>query len=146
MKMEHVVEAATPGRIDAVAVAPGDAVQTGDVLTLRIAERPAPHHCGRDAVRRHLREADAAVRPELVEVRERVAATLDAGRPEATGAGRRAAAAPHARTSRTCATPTASRSTAALVIAAQRARRGTEDLIAHTPADGLIAGIGPRQR
>ena len=32
MKMEHVVEAATPGRIDSVAVAPGDAVQTGDLL------------------------------------------------------------------------------------------------------------------
>ena len=32
MKMEHVVEAATPGVIEAVLVVPGDAVQTGDVI------------------------------------------------------------------------------------------------------------------
>jgi biotin carboxyl carrier protein len=32
MKMEHLVEATTPGRIDSVAVGPGDAVQTGVVL------------------------------------------------------------------------------------------------------------------
>ena len=29
-----------------------------------------------------------------------------------------------------------------LVIAAQRARRSLDDLVANTPADGLIAGIG----
>ncbi len=39
-------------------------------------------------------------------------------------------------------TRAASRNTARSVIAAQRARRTAEDLIAHTPADGLIAGIG----
>ena len=32
MKMEHVVEAATPGRIDSVEVGVGDAVRTGDVV------------------------------------------------------------------------------------------------------------------
>ena len=46
------------------------------------------------------------------------------------------------RTSTTSVTPTASLSTALLVIAAQRARRDTQDLIERTPADGLVAGIG----
>ena len=44
MKMEHVVEAATPGVIDSILVAPGDAVQTGDVI-VRMTEsdgRPSP--------------------------------------------------------------------------------------------------------
>ena len=35
-----------------------------------------------------------------------------------------------------------SSSTAPLVIAAQRRRRTLDDLIARTPADGLVAGIG----
>ena len=33
-----------------------------------------------------------------------------------------------------------------LVIAAQRRRRELEDLIARTPADGLVGGIGTRRR
>jgi acetyl/propionyl-CoA carboxylase alpha subunit len=64
MKMEHVVEATTPGRIDSVAVGPGDAVQTGDVLVTIVevdhvpgraddvatdAAAPAPHRAGRGA-------------------------------------------------------------------------------------------------
>ena len=33
-----------------------------------------------------------------------------------------------------------------LVVAAQRRRRGVDDLVANTPADGMIGGIGTRQR
>ncbi len=134
MKMEHVVEAATPGVIDAILVAPGDTVQTGDVL-LEVTESGPP-----DA------ESDVAtaagVRPELAELQARVEATLDAGRPAATerrhAGGRRTA---RENIEDLC-DPGSFEEYGGLVIAAQRARRSTEDLIANTPADGLVAGIG----
>ncbi|HVT41848.1 MAG TPA: carboxyl transferase domain-containing protein, partial [Acidimicrobiales bacterium] len=66
----------------------------------------------------------------------------DAGRPEATE--RR-----HARGRRTArenvedlCDPGSFEEYGGLVVAAQRARRSAEDLVANTPADGLIAGIG----
>ncbi len=140
MKMEHVVEAATSGRIDSVAVAVGDAVQTGDVL-LSMTESDLP------AAAAGTRRPDhtpgvGAVRPELAELRTRVAATRDAGRPAATerrhAAGRRTA---RENVEDLC-DPGSFDEYGGLVIAAQRARRSTEDLVANTPADGLIAGIG----
>jgi acetyl-CoA carboxylase carboxyltransferase component len=146
MKMEHVVEAATPGRIDSVAVAPGDAVQTGDLLVTMTPGAPiasAPD----DALSAGHTAAtpDAgpqAERPELAEVRARKAATLDAGRPAATerrhAAGRRTA---RENVEDLC-DAGSFEEYGGLVVAAQRARRDTEDLRANTPADGLIAGIG----
>ena len=141
MKMEHVIEAATPGLIDAVLVAPGDAVQTGDVIVqMTEAEETAGEGGGRppgvDA------EAAGIERPELSELRARVAATLDPGRPAATerrhAGGRRTA---RENIEDLC-DPGSFEEYGGLVIAAQRARRSTEDLIANTPADGLVAGIG----
>ena len=91
--------------------------------------------------RRHRRRF-AGLRPELAELRARVAATRDAGRPEATerrhAAGRRTA---RENIEDLC-DPGSFEEYGGLVIAAQRARRSTADLRAHTPADGLIAGIG----
>ena len=138
MKMEHVVEAATPGRIDSVAVAPGDAVQTGDVL-LSLTESEGPAVAAAEPL--DTPQPDE-IRPELAELRARVEATRDAGRPEATerrhAAGRRTA---RENVEDLC-DPGSFEEYGALVIAAQRARRSTEDLVARTPADGLIAGIG----
>ena len=83
-----------------------------------------------------------AVRPELDELRARVAATLDEGRPAATerrhAGGRRTA---RENIEDLC-DPGSFEEYGGLVIAAQRARRSTEDLVANTPADGLVAGIG----
>ena len=138
MKMEHVVEAATPGRIDSVAVAPGDAVQTGDVL-LSLMESDEPVVAtdeSRDA------PAPAEIRPELAELRARLEATRDTGRFEATerrhAGGRRTA---RENIDDLCDSGTFEEY-GGLVIAAQRARRTRADLVANTPADGLIAGIG----
>ncbi len=137
MKMEHVVEAATPGRIDAVLVAPGDAVQTGDVL-LEMTEADGTA----DPIAPVADPPAVVVRPELVELRARVAATLDEGRPAATerrhAGGRRTA---RENIEDLC-DPGSFEEYGGLVIAAQRARRSTEDLVANTPADGLVAGIG----
>jgi acetyl-CoA carboxylase carboxyltransferase component len=131
-----VVEAATPGVIDAILVAPGDAVQTGDVL-LEMTESGPPDADAESDV-----ATAADVRPELAELQARVEATLDAGRPAATerrhAGGRRTA---RENIEDLC-DPGSFEEYGGLVIAAQRARRSTEDLIANTPADGLVAGIG----
>ena len=144
MKMEHVVEAAAPGTVDSVAVAAGDAVQAGDVL-VRIDEEAGaagnvvPAAGNAEGLRR---AAGGGVRPELAELRARVAATLDDGRPAATerrhAGGRRTA---RENIEDLC-DPDSFEEYGGLVIAAQRARRSTEDLVANTPADGLVAGIG----
>jgi acetyl-CoA carboxylase carboxyltransferase component len=143
MKMEHVVEAAAAGRVDSVAVSAGDAVQAGDVL-VRIDEEVvaagnvAPE--SGDMVRAE--SAGGGIRPELAELRTRVAGTLDGGRPAATerrhAGGRRTA---RENIEDLC-DPDSFEEYGGLVIAAQRARRSTEDLVANTPADGLVAGIG----
>jgi acetyl-CoA carboxylase carboxyltransferase component len=143
MKMEHVVEAAAPGAVRAVAVSEGDAVQAGDVLLLidedaAIAAAPdeenAPEVIGAGAT--------AVVRPELAELRARVAVTLDEGRPAATerrhAGGRRTA---RENIADLC-DPDSFEEYGGLVIAAQRARRSEEDLVANTAADGLVAGLG----
>jgi acetyl-CoA carboxylase carboxyltransferase component len=140
MKMEHVVEAAAAGAVRAVAVSEGDAVQAGDVLLLidedAAAVAPLTDDEGApDGVLAH-------VRPELAELRTRVDVTLDEGRPAATerrhAGGRRTA---RENIEDLC-DPDSFEEYGGLVIAAQRARRSTEDLVANTPGDGLVAGIG----
>ena len=137
MKMEHVVEAATPGVIDTVLVAQGDAVQTGDVV-VQMTESDGIVAEDRPAVA----DVASAGRPELAELRDRVAATLDPGRPAATerrhAGGRRTA---RENIEDLC-DPGSFEEYGGLVFAAQRARRSVDDLIANTPADGLVAGIG----
>ena len=49
MKMEHVVVAATSGRIDSVAVTSGAAVQTGDVLAT-MTESTGPTEAAKETV------------------------------------------------------------------------------------------------
>jgi acetyl-CoA carboxylase carboxyltransferase component len=136
MKMEHVIEAAASGTVRAVAVSVADAVQAGDVLLL------IDEDGGADAIAAAGEDVVADIRPELTELRVRVAGTLDAGRPAATerrhSGGRRTA---RENIADLC-DPDSFEEYGGLVIAAQRARRSTEDLIAHTPADGLVAGIG----
>jgi acetyl-CoA carboxylase carboxyltransferase component len=137
MKMEHVVEAATPGRIDSVEVRVGDAVRTGDVV-VSMTESDELVDRRRDVPP----GAQTEMRPELAELRARVEATRDPGRPAATerrhALGRRTA---RENIEHLC-DPGSFDEYGALVIAAQRARRSTDDLVANTPADGLIAGIG----
>jgi acetyl-CoA carboxylase carboxyltransferase component len=148
MKMEHPLEASAPGRVEAVLVTPGATVQEGDIL-LRLREF--------DGVSSEAGSSDpsarggspdepdggggASLRPELGELRDRVAATLDAGRQAATerrhAQGRRTA---RENIEDLC-DPGSFEEYGALVFAAQRARRSREDLMANTPADGLVAGL-----
>jgi acetyl-CoA carboxylase carboxyltransferase component len=82
------------------------------------------------------------IRPELAQLNERLAFGLDEQRPEAVE--RR-----HQKSQRTARENIADLCDkdsfieyGALAVAAQRQRRSVEDLIAKTPADGLITGIG----
>jgi acetyl-CoA carboxylase carboxyltransferase component len=82
------------------------------------------------------------VRPELAELRERLAATRDAGRPEAVARRRKT----RQRTAREnvddLVDPGSFQEYGALALAAQRSTRSIEDLVRVSPADGLICGFG----
>jgi acetyl-CoA carboxylase carboxyltransferase component len=87
-------------------------------------------------------EETPAIRPELAELRRRLSYGRDENRPEAVARRRRT----NRRTARENLADLLDEGSfieyGALNIAAQRSRRPLEDLIAKTPADGLITGIG----
>ena len=136
MKMQHVLTAPGTLRTVRVLVTPGQVVSTGEPLLVFA-------RTGSDT---ESESASAAVdldrqRADLDEVRQRHLRTLDEGR-QATVAKR------HAQGRRTARENIADLVDAgsfveygALAVAAQRSRRSEEDLIANTPADGLVAGL-----
>jgi acetyl/propionyl-CoA carboxylase alpha subunit/acetyl-CoA carboxylase carboxyltransferase component len=136
MKMQHALVAPDALRTVRSLVTPGQVVGTGDPLL--VFTRTEAGGVGESAV--------AAVdldrpRADLDEVRERHLLTLDGGRQAAV-------AKRHKQGRRTARENIADLVDAgsfveygALAIAAQRSRRSEEDLIANTPADGLVAGV-----
>jgi acetyl/propionyl-CoA carboxylase alpha subunit/acetyl-CoA carboxylase carboxyltransferase component len=180
MKMEHVIPAPHAGRIAALLAEPGDLLAEGAPL-LRLAPTGAAGADADDeADLAHAATADhTEIRPDLQQVRERHALTLDAARPEAIAKrhaqGGRSARENIADLCELPATndeadayddlhgehsgqnraptdePAANAAPArhgsfieygALAIAAQTRRRSLQDLIANTPADGMVTGIG----
>jgi acetyl/propionyl-CoA carboxylase alpha subunit len=135
MKMQHVLAAPDALRTVRNLVSPGQVVGTGDPLVVFTRSG-----AGTD------RDAAAQLdldrpRADLDEVRHRHLLTLDEGRPEAV-------AKRHKQNRRTAreniadlVDPGSFVEYGALAIAAQRSRRSEEDLIANTPADGLVAGL-----
>jgi acetyl-CoA carboxylase carboxyltransferase component len=138
MKMEHVVVAEVTGTIASLAVTVGDAVIRGDLL-VQVDEVDLPATSAPDTTSR---AEGARIRPELTDLLRRRALVTDDGRPDAVA--RRHATA-H-RTARENVEDLCDLGSfieyGPLVIAAQRARRDTQELIERTPADGLVAGIG----
>jgi acetyl-CoA carboxylase carboxyltransferase component len=137
MKMEHEVIAAADGYVDRIDVAVGDTVDEGQLLAVL---RP-----GATAARDHAPTAAVdleAIRDDLAAVRERHALTLDAARPDVVARrhehGRRMA--------RENLSALIDEGTfveyGPLIFAAQERRRDRDELIARTPADGLVAGVG----
>jgi acetyl-CoA carboxylase carboxyltransferase component len=139
MKMEHVVAAPTAGTVRRVAIEPGQTVMPGDPLVF--VEESAAAAAGADTVADDAVALDA-VRADLAEVVERHEVGLDARRPEAVERRR----AHNRRTARENIADLCDDGSfveyAPLVVAAQRRRRTMEELIARTPADGLVGGIG----
>ncbi|MFJ4650668.1 carboxyl transferase domain-containing protein [Nocardia sp. NPDC088792] len=135
MKMQHVLRAETPLRVLRHAVAPGDVVDPHAVLMIwSEADHDGP------AAESAFVDLDS-VRADLAEVRARHETTLDAARSAAVAKRHRFGR----RTARENITDLVDADSfveyGGLAIAAQRARRGLEDLIANTPADGLVAGV-----
>ena len=136
MKMQHVINADQSGLVRELAVAPGDTVERDQPL-LFLEPGQALAGAGDEAARIDL----DAIRPDLAEVRERHAVTLDERRPRTVN--RR-----HKRGPRTAreniadlCDPGSFKEYGALALAAQRRRRSLEDLIQMSPADGLVAGL-----
>lgn len=137
MKMEHLVTAPVSGIVRAIAVASGETIVEGTPL-LFIEEADV------DAA---LTDAAAEfdlelIRPDLAEVLERHDIGMDHRRPESVARRRKTGQ----RTTRENLEDLVDAGSfveyGPLVIAAQRRRRKVEDLIARTPADGMVAGIG----
>jgi acetyl-CoA carboxylase carboxyltransferase component len=137
MKMENVVAASQSGYVRGIAVAIGEAVADGAVLMFI---EPAAIDT-MDVVDDLDGDLDY-VRPDLMEVRQRRALTLDAARPEAVakrhGHGFRTA---RENIDDLC-DPDSFVEYGSLVIAGRRLRTPIEELIRTTPADGMITGIG----
>ena len=136
MKMEHEVAAPVSGRVAELAAAVGETVTVGDRLFVMEPAPVDPDGAAGDA------DLDPdAIRPDLAEVLDRQARTRDEARPEAVakrhGYGHRTA---RENLADLCDPGTFSEY-GALALAAQRDRRTLEDLVANTPADGLIGGL-----
>ncbi|OBF22867.1 carbamoyl-phosphate-synthetase [Mycobacterium kubicae] len=136
MKMQHVLIAPSALRTVRNLVAPGQVVGTGEPLVVFTRTDAG----GDGSSSTSALDLDRS-RADLDEVRERHRLTLDEGRQGAV-------AKRHNRGRRTARENIADLADAgsfveygALAIAAQRSRRSEEDLIANTPADGLVAGL-----
>ncbi len=145
MKMEHELRATHAARIREIYFAPGESVSEGDLLSNW--ELLVQDVIGLDGdlptnLADEVSAATLAVRPDLQKLQNRLTLTLDSSRPQAV-------ATRHALGMRTARENIADLCDAnsfleygALAVAAQRSRRSEEDLIANTPADGMVTGTG----
>jgi acetyl/propionyl-CoA carboxylase alpha subunit len=137
MKMEHVVVAPVAGVVRELRCHAGDTVAEGGVLCLLDAD----DHAVDESRSTPETEADSP-RADLAELQQRRALTLDDARSDAI-AKRHKLGLRSARENITdLCDPGSFHEYGAFVVAAQRNRRTLEDLIARTPADGLVMGIG----
>jgi acetyl-CoA carboxylase carboxyltransferase component len=137
MKMHHPIESTADGSIAALIVQAG-----ATVMERAVVAHVRPGAVTVAAVEQAAAEDPAHIRPDLAEVVARHSVGLDAARPEAV-ARRRAVS---RRTARENVTDLLDDGSfveyGPVVIAPQRRRRALEDLIARTPADGMIGGLG----
>jgi acetyl/propionyl-CoA carboxylase alpha subunit/acetyl-CoA carboxylase carboxyltransferase component len=141
MKMEHLLHAPAAGRVVALLAEPGDYLVEGQSLVrlepVDAQAVEAEAHAGHDL---------DAIRPDLQKVIDRHAYTLDANRGAAVAKrhaqGGRTARENIADLCDTASDPANFIEYGALAIAAQTRRRTLDDLIANTPADGMVTGLG----
>jgi acetyl-CoA carboxylase carboxyltransferase component len=134
MKMEHVVASPVDGTVSSVAVEPGRPVSRGDLL-LTVAAGPVA--TGLAAV-----EDEHGTHPRILELRSRVDGLDDAARADVV-AKRHALGLRTARENLAdLLDPGSYVEYGRFAYAAQTRRRSVEDLVANTPGDGLIAGVG----
>ena len=142
MKMEHVIAIALSGEIKEVMVQVDQTIVPGQPL-FRMVEMPQQQARQQADNSEAVLELDlSTIRPDLTEVLERKQQGTDAHRPQAVQKR-------HAKGYRTARENIEDLCDAgsfieygSLTIAAQRRRRELDDLIANTPADGMVTGIG----
>ena len=142
MKMEHEVLAEVPGVLGPHFFVAGESVEEGALLSN--IERSTQEVRGPEAKEaiETPRNEMAVKRVDLQRFKQRMAYTADAARPEAV-AKRHALGMRTARENiAALVDPGTFVEYGALAVAAQRSRRSEEDLIANTPADGMVCGIG----
>jgi acetyl-CoA carboxylase carboxyltransferase component len=137
MKMEHEVLAESSGTVRDLAVAVGDVVEEGQLLLTLAPGAPAQADPAQSP-----EETEGDERADLRAARERHEIGLDAARPDAVAKRRERGR----RTARENLSELLDEGTfveyGPLLFAAQEQRRPREELIARTPADGLVAGVG----
>lgn len=137
MKMEQVVHAGVTGTVRALTT---EADQTVLANAPLLFIEPGDHEAGvDDAVEQ---EDSAAVRADLFDVLERHRNLTDEHRPDAVERRRRTGQRTARENIEHLCDPGSFVEYGALAVAAQRRRRTTEELIAISPADGLVAGLG----
>ena len=143
MKMEHEIRAPSDGRVTALNFAVGDLVNEHELL---LQTELFTHISREPKVNVDTMSISTAIRPDLQRVLDRQALTLDANRPEAIAkrhaTGMRSARENIVDLCDESAYPGSFMEYGALAIAAQTRRRALDDLIANTPADGMVTGIG----
>lgn len=137
MKMQHEVRAGVAGFVREVLATAGQTVAAGAPLVL-VEEADVGPAAVEAADEIDLDE----VRDDLAEVLERHAMTRDEHRPGAVERRRDQGKRTARENVEDLVDPGSFVEYGALAIAAQRQRRDVDDLIARTPADGLITGIG----
>jgi acetyl-CoA carboxylase carboxyltransferase component/biotin carboxyl carrier protein len=137
MKMEHVVTSSVSGVIQDVRVTADETLSEGAILVvMEVAEHQDDTGAATGRV-----DLDS-VRPDLAELRQRRALTLDAARAEVVDKRHKLGLRTARENIADLCDPGSFHEYGAFTVAAQRTRRTMEDLIARTPADGLVMGIG----
>ena len=151
MKMEHEIRATSAGRVKGLNFSAGDLVNENELLLQTelveyISIEPEPQTNVNPVLAADAAPLTAAIRPDLQRVIDRHAHTLDANRPEAIdkrhATGMRSARENIADLCDESGHPGSFIEYGALAIAAQTRRRTLDDLMANTPADGMVTGIG----
>jgi acetyl/propionyl-CoA carboxylase alpha subunit len=141
MKMEHLLLAERAGRVLQVCAGVGDTLAEGQTVVVLEPVAAGAVPGGADPA-----QAPDHIRADLQRVIDRHAFTLDANRKEAVdkrhAQGGRTARENIADLCDLARAPQNFTEYGALAIAAQTRRRSLEDLVANTPADGMVTGIG----
>ncbi|HXQ10173.1 MAG TPA: carboxyl transferase domain-containing protein [Caulobacteraceae bacterium] len=137
MKMEHVIEAPVSGHVREIGVAVGDTVFEGHGLIFfeeaDLGEAGAAEHTAVDLDH---------IRPDLAAVVERHRLALDEARPAAVERRRKTGQRTTRENVDDLLDPGSFVEYGPLVVAARRRRNTLEELIAQTPADGMVMGLG----
>ena len=137
MKMEHVIAAGVSGYVREFTVTTGDTVFEGHPLAF-IEEADIGAAGAAEAETINLDH----IRPDLALILDRHARTLDAARPDAVARRRKTGQRTTRENVDDLLDPGSFVEYGSLTVAARRRRNTLDELIAQTPADGLVMGLG----